>query len=243
MAVAPCRLLEWDSAFFELRIARVNEPLRTEREALSALDWSLSHRIQCLYYLAPSDDSRVSAVANKFAFSLVDIRMTLGNAHQTAIPPFARVRCATEKDLPALIAIARSAHTDSRFYYDGNFSRERCDDLYELWITKTVHGDAQRVFVVEQNGHPAGYVTCHVNGENGEIGLLGIAEGARRTGCGTELVGAALNFFKMSGIERVRVVTQGRNFPAQRLYQRCGFLTQSVELWFHRWFSTPSQIS
>jgi hypothetical protein len=34
----------------------------------------------------------------------------------------------------------------------------------------------------------------------------------------------------------VNVVTQGRNSKAQRLYERCGFLTRSVQLWYHRWF-------
>jgi hypothetical protein len=33
----------------------------------------------------------------------------------------------------------------------------------------------------------------------------------------------------------VRVVTQGRNVRAQRLYQAHGLLTRSIGLWFHRW--------
>jgi hypothetical protein len=37
------------------------------------------------------------------------------------------------------------------------------------------------------------------------------------------------------------VVTQARNVPAQRLYQKCGFITRSVELWFHRWSADALQ--
>jgi dTDP-4-amino-4,6-dideoxy-D-galactose acyltransferase len=29
--------------------------------------------------------------------------------------------------------------------------------------------------------------------------------------------------------------TQGRNIVMQRLFQKCGFVTRSVELWYHRW--------
>jgi hypothetical protein len=38
----------------------------------------------------------------------------------------------------------------------------------------------------------------------------------------------------------VKTVTQGRNIPAQRTYQRCGFQTAAVQLWYHRWFDPPS---
>jgi hypothetical protein len=34
----------------------------------------------------------------------------------------------------------------------------------------------------------------------------------------------------------VQVITQGRNYAAQRLYQRAGFVTRKTELWYHKWF-------
>jgi hypothetical protein len=35
----------------------------------------------------------------------------------------------------------------------------------------------------------------------------------------------------------VLVVTQGRNYAAQRLYQRNQFRTCEVQLWYHKWYS------
>jgi hypothetical protein len=32
------------------------------------------------------------------------------------------------------------------------------------------------------------------------------------------------------------VVTQGRNVPAVRTFQRAGFLASSIDLWFHKWY-------
>jgi ribosomal protein S18 acetylase RimI-like enzyme len=55
-------------------------------------------------------------------------------------------------------------------------------------------------------------------------------------GIGTLVVRAAQEYFHRKGVEEVSVVTQGRNIGAQRLYQKCGFLTGSVGYWFHRWF-------
>jgi ribosomal protein S18 acetylase RimI-like enzyme len=62
-------------------------------------------------------------------------------------------------------------------------------------------------------------------------------------GVGRKLVVASLGWFDAHGADRVTVVTQGRNIAAQRLYQRCGFLTRSTGLWYHRWFSEYRRIA
>jgi dTDP-4-amino-4,6-dideoxy-D-galactose acyltransferase len=79
-------------------------------------------------------------------------------------------------------------------------------------------------------------VTC-LRGDagTGSIGLVGVAEAARGRGLGGRLVAAALGWFAGQGVERVEVVTQGRNVAAQRLYQAHGFRTRRVEVSFHRW--------
>ena len=71
---------------------------------------------------------------------------------------------------------------------------------------------------------------------SGAIGLLAVADWSRGVGLGGQLVAGALLFFAEAGCKRVTVVTQGRNCPAQRLYQNCGFRSASMELWYHRWF-------
>jgi dTDP-4-amino-4,6-dideoxy-D-galactose acyltransferase len=238
MKAVQCQFLEWDTAFFGFRIAKLTAPVRTHPEMSDVLHWCKAKRIRCLYYLAPSNEARVPLLAAEHAFSLVDIRVTLERVLDTAPAPSALIRGFTEEDLPALAAIAKSAHTDSRFYFDPGFPRERCDALYQRWIEKSARDSASGVLVAEWHGQPAGYITCDCDARNGQIGLVAVAEWARGAGLGTALVASALNFFKESSVERVSVITQGRNTPAQRLYQRHGFLTRSVELWFHRWFST-----
>jgi dTDP-4-amino-4,6-dideoxy-D-galactose acyltransferase len=49
-------------------------------------------------------------------------------------------------------------------------------------------------------------------------------------------VNASLGWFAQHGCDRVQVVTQGRNLAAQRLYQRAGFLTADLKLWYHKWY-------
>jgi RimJ/RimL family protein N-acetyltransferase len=40
----------------------------------------------------------------------------------------------------------------------------------------------------------------------------------------------------LKGAGRITVVTQGRNVAALRLFERCGFLVESSEVWLHKWY-------
>jgi ribosomal protein S18 acetylase RimI-like enzyme len=64
---------------------------------------------------------------------------------------------------------------------------------------------------------------------------VGLAPEAQGRGLGRQLIQAAIGFFERQAATRITVVTQGRNVRAQRLYQRCGFVTESLLLWYHWW--------
>jgi GNAT superfamily N-acetyltransferase len=93
------------------------------------------------------------------------------------------------------------------------------------------------VLVAEADGEPAAYLTCHLNDQGSQIGLVGVAENHRGKGLATKLVQAFLSWSREQGAQRAIVVTQGRNLQAQRLYQRNGFVTSLLHLWYHRWFT------
>ena len=235
-----CEFLEWDSAFFGFPVARLRSHLLNAELGERCLQWCLRHGIRCLYFLAACDDIETTDTAARFGFRLVDIRMTLEHDLRGARRSSSHVRPCRETDMEMLKAIAAHSHRDSRFYHDTHFPRERCDELYATWIERSFRGYADAVLVAERDGRPAGYVTCHLNPAGvGSIGLLGVAAEARGQGVGGELVEAALAHFREHGMTRATVVTQGRNVAAQRLYQRHGFLTRSVQFWYHKWFGLP----
>jgi dTDP-4-amino-4,6-dideoxy-D-galactose acyltransferase len=240
---ALCEYLAWDSAFFGRRIARVI-PDRLNREQVPLiLAWCQAEQIDCLYFLAAADDAATVRLAEAAAFHFVDTRLTLARdqaaeADDRPAPNQEGIRPATLADIPALRAIARESHHDTRFYYDGNFAPAQCDALYATWIEKSCRGDAAVVFVAEGAGQPVGYLSCHLpEPHRGQIGLLAVSAAAQGRGLGHRLLQTALHWFAQAGTGPVAVVTQGRNIPAQRLYQRYGFRTQAVQLWYHRWFA------
>jgi ribosomal protein S18 acetylase RimI-like enzyme len=237
---APCRLLDWDSAFFARRIARLEGSRLTPELAEDALTWSKTHGVDCLYFLAAADDPETVRIAEDHGFRQVDVRVTLRARLENELAPAPNVttRPFASADLPALRALARVCHHDSRFYADPNFPRARCDDLYETWIDKSCHGYANAVLVVEDAGAAVGYVSCHLtDGGTGQIGLFAVDAAHRGRGLGGALVTAALTWFAARSARSVTVVTQGRNVAAQRLYQRGGFTTDAVQLWYHKWLS------
>jgi ribosomal protein S18 acetylase RimI-like enzyme len=244
--IAPyCKFLPWDSEFFGFNIARVMaERLVSEKHVDQVFAWCQENEIDVAYFLAVCDDACTVALAGAHGFFLTDVRVTLrwdGKRKKETLSIPVRQACCDDR--PALEAIARGIYTDSRFYFDPGFPRDRCDDLYVTWIRLSCEDYADAVLVTEREGEIAGFVTCHLKETEGvgEIGLIGVAESARGMGFGQGIVRTALDWFVDQGIETVDVVTQGRNIAAQRLYQRCGFMTHTVQLWYHKWFENCRQ--
>jgi dTDP-4-amino-4,6-dideoxy-D-galactose acyltransferase len=200
---------------------------------VAAVDaWVARNRVACLYFLAP-DEPGLAAAAEDAGFRLVDVRVEL--ARSAAGGDVGAVRPAWPEDEAELRRIARTNHPITRFYADARFPDERCDDLYETWIARSLEGWAEAVLVAEADGRPAGYVSVHADGS---IGLIGVDPDARGRGLGRELVLGAVAWCRDRGLGEVSVVTQARNVPALRTFERCGFLARDVGLWFHKWFQS-----
>ena len=240
-----CEYLGWDSDFFQLRIGRL-KCARLTPEALNAAEhWCRTERIDCLYFLAELDDPDTLRIAGEHEFQLVDVRVTL-EARRPSDPrpplPCRDVRLFRAEDLPALRELARRSHRDTRFYFDSRFPDEACGRLYEAWIEKSCGGGADAVFVADVGAGPVGYATAsRINEHEGQLGLLAVDSSAQGRGLGRQLAGAVLDRCRDRRLDVVRVVTQGRNARALRMYTNSGFRPLSLQLWYHRWFPRPGR--
>ena len=72
-------------------------------------------------------------------------------------------------------------------------------------------------------------------GNSASIGVLGLNQDYTNLGLGKYMLNKVIEALYGDGVTYIDVVTQGRNYGAQRLYQRCGFVTRSTELWYHEW--------
>jgi len=240
-ARGPVKRLEWDSEFFGFPIARLIVSHINEQIMSQVLEEAQKEGTRCLYYEADSNDPVSIALAEANGFKLVDVRMTLETASSSDLPPpltrDITVRKFREEEIETLARIARKTSRVSRYHFDTNFPPDASERLYDVWLRNSCSGYADRVFVAELEGEPVGFITCKVSQGEGRIVLVGVDDRFQRRGVGASLVDKALNWFGSQGIQRVRVVTQGRNVESQRLYHAVGFNTVSVTLFYHRWFN------
>jgi len=241
-----CRLLDWDTEFFGRRIASFASVPKDRESFDRAIAWCVAEKIDCVYLLSELADLATRRAAEDHGFRLMDVRTTfeldMSRLRQKpGAASVASIRLACPEDLPHVRALAAKAHGGTRFWADERFPRDRCAELYSLWIEKSLGGEAQAVWVGGSEDRIDGYFTCVLKDDgSGQLGLGAVAPEARGAGLGRALVERALAWFGEQGCARVGVVTQGSSLAAQRLYESAGFRIVSMQVWHHRWFDRAS---
>jgi GNAT superfamily N-acetyltransferase len=241
----PCRFLEWDTSFFGWRIAKLLHSRLTEALISLVHEWCQERSIDCLYFLADSDDPRTIWLAEEHRFQLVEVRYTLERSlkdwdpdNRPLLDGGLTIRPPKAADIPTLQDIARTCYLDSRFYFDPHFSEDNWGAYYATWVKKSCEGGADLALVAEKDGQVVGYITGLIDPQNnqGIYELTGVKETERRTGVGQELFRSGLDWYVRHSVDTLWVATQGRNIVTQRMIQRHGFLSKSCQLYYHIWF-------
>ena len=237
-------VLGWDSEFFRRRIARIYPTKLTESILSYSLEKALNAQIDCLFFLCDLSDPTSILLVEKAGFHLVDVRVTLSREVPSILSTYQdskiKSRIGNPEDLYELTDISGDFFQLSRYYFDGNFPKDKCKEFYQDWITKSVSGNFDDiVFVAEIGEEIVGFITCKRASRNlGRIGLVGVKKEKTGIGISNVLMDAAFCWFVEQDVASIEVVTQGRNIVAQRLYQKNGFKAQKSELWYHKWMKS-----
>jgi GNAT superfamily N-acetyltransferase len=219
------RALAWDTAFFGFPVGTVEGG--AEAHELQAF--------RCVYWLTGTDDERPA----NLGFAKVDERITLeSRAGSRQRPEYvadglrALTRPGSKDVSTAFTSTVRTAHTDSRFFQDRRFPRERSADLFQRWLERDFA--EHLAWTIDRAGEPAGYITLAVNADSTSIGLLGVVERHRGHGLAKALVSQALAHSAALNLS-CRVVTQGCNAGALKVYTTMGFDVVRRQTWWHWW--------
>jgi dTDP-4-amino-4,6-dideoxy-D-galactose acyltransferase len=233
--------LPWDSTFFGFSIGRINGGRPSETDLSAAISECRSRGIKCAYLLCAADAVESISLAIRHGFRLVDVRVMLDRDVPTVCPDVPGARRASSEDLPELSGLASAAFERSRFFVDGRFPRERVEALFARWIARDFESAEGDVAILEREGHIAGYASGLVSADGtAQVGLVGVAPGFRGLGVGRQVVAGLLKLLADRGVGKVRVVSQGCNRGALRLYEECGFRMSSMDVWLHWWSDEDS---
>ena len=150
------------------------------------------------------------------------------------------IRRATRDDLQAL---GRLGALLLRTHHD--FDRQRflapgpdAEEGYAWFLETQMREPDATVLVAERDGEVVGYVYAgleplswkELRGPAGFVHDLVVAEAARGSGIGTQLLDAAVAWLRDRGAPRVLLWTAAPNEGAQRLFESAGFRTTMMEM-------------
>jgi ribosomal protein S18 acetylase RimI-like enzyme len=146
---------------------------------------------------------------------------TFAGPHEPAANPEVEVDFATERDVDSLLETVLDAPWGSRYEADPAYAPGAVRELRARWLRNSLAGRADAFLIGFVDGVPAGYVTCRIHGDVGEIDLVGTAPAYRRRRVAATVVDHALGWFS-TRVADVTVRTQATNFAAAQLYERSG---------------------
>ena len=236
------KVLDWDTNFFGFGVGMVLVARLPVAELRRLLAEAREGGVTLVYWASDPTDLESQEAASVMGGCLVDrktryFKKTTGTSSAVVDELTPRIEEYQGQDsTPALEALALQSGAFSRFRVDEKFPRERFEALYREWIRKSVNRQLADAILVARDGDDlAGMVTVVRHQSIGEIGLLAVEGRIRGRRLGEALVHASDRWFADHGCREWRVVTQGDNTPACRLYEKCGCSVMDVTFFYHFW--------
>jgi dTDP-4-amino-4,6-dideoxy-D-galactose acyltransferase len=135
-----------------------------------------------------------------------------------------------------LVELALQSGEFSRFRLDLNFKKKSYEHLYTKWIQNSANKKlAFCILIYGDISNPDGFITLQRKGDTAHVGLFAVSKQARNKGIGKKLMLAAEHIAHKYHFKQLNVITQSDNKLACRLYERCGFMADSVIFTYHYW--------
>ncbi len=146
-------------------------------------------------------------------------------------------RKAEKYDIQYLKKISKNLYKDSRYLFDDFFNRKKINQFYENWIEKGVLGFFDNeCFCLCLDNQPVAFCTIsYFKNFTSSIELIGVSRDFQGKQYARYMLNNLFIYLFRKNFTKISVVTQGRNYAAQNLYQRIGFKIIKTQLWYHKW--------
>lgn len=140
-----------------------------------------------------------------------------------------------ELDVATVAAFTAETMRTSHFHADPRLSPESTRQLFQEWARNDVTGRARRTIVARAGREIVGFVAIVIAGSVAIIDLVSVTPTWQGRGIGGLMLASFVEWVASTGLEAT-VGTQVDN-PAQRLYERYGFVPTSEHLTYHLWLT------
>lgn len=226
------RKLDWDSAFFGMRIGRVDVMEPGDMITLAFRQKELSEQFDLLYVF----DS------NHFGFSARDAALV---DEKVIFSKFCEEKeissdvMTYEQSVPSesLNQLALVSGEFSRFRLDKRLPEGSYEKLYRKWIENACpsEGTNKQIFAYVQDGIAQGMITVDYKDDHAQIGLVAVKPECQHTGIGSKIMSSLEGYLYKKGVMTIEVATQKANEDACRWYAKNGYIVQSVTPVYHWW--------
>lgn len=227
--------LEWDSDFFGIKTGRLFLSKETRWDENELKNWDLVY-----VFVDPADMSNNLLLLQK-GVSLVDEKITyimnVSTLKETKDNASHIHSYFSSGDDEKVISIGIQSGIYSRFNVDPNFSKVKFEELYTMWMKRSISGEIANevvVYVTEEK-EIAGVITLGEKNNNADIGIIAVDNNFRGQNIGKALIQEAVNYSIRKNYSSLQVVTQKNNQAACKFYERCGFIEENVINIYHYW--------
>ena len=228
-------VLEWDSNFFGFLVAMIGKNNLNSENQERLFEELAENDIKLGYYFSNTPlESEI--FSEDFNILLVDKKVPL--VKKITKQEFHPKVSIYEGDYPNenLIRLAQQAGIHTRFNIDPNIPRSKYQELFKIWIEKSVTGErATDVLVYKQNNEIIGFATIQLQKKGPYVSLLAVQKEYEGKGVSFALMNTIENILINRGHSQLFGATQLDNRKAMVVYRRYGSIPQPVEYIYHIW--------
>ncbi len=226
------RTLEWDSAFFGLRIGRADIQTSDDAKELATQYEKLKSQYKLIYVFCM--DGLTFDVKGA---ELVDEKILYSKSCENKVESKDVMLYLQPKPSASLYKLTLVSGGYSRFKLDERLPKGSYEQLYRRWIENACpqEGTNKQIFVYCPDGKAQGMITVDYQGYKAHIGLVAVDTDAQHQGIGTMIMSTLEYYLYHKGVTTIDVATQAANKGACRWYEKNGFVKKSTTPIYHWW--------
>jgi dTDP-4-amino-4,6-dideoxy-D-galactose acyltransferase len=235
--------LEWDSHFFGLNIGRIYAKDISIMDLEKTQKQAKKSNIKFIELFCDNADHSSIYSAENYGFHLADVRMTLEkkleeNEGENSLPRSMIFKKALRQDIDELKKVSMGLFRSSRYYKYLNFDIDKVDQMFQIWIEKSVLGKIDdELYYIKNNTDIMTFCSLGYHRNVASIGLFGVNKAYRDQKLATLMLTKIFEFLRQRHFDKVILITQGRNSSALITYQKSGFVISSVTLCYYKWLA------